>query len=198
MNDFQPHTRRNEFFFELLIQLCLFRAKQIIKKPMGPNFAIVLSTALVPMLIGFIWYHPAVLGKAWMQASGVTDEQIKGANMGIIFGFCILFSLMLSTMMPTLVIHQSGMLSMMMGETGISDNPMSNPDYKMMFDKYGNNYRSVKHGILHGVISALFFALPVLGIQALFERKGAKYIFIHLGYWVITLAIMGGVVCGFA
>lgn len=165
---------------------------------METNFTIVLSTALIPLLVGFIWYHPAVFGKVWMQVAGITDEQIKSSNMGLIFGFCILFSLMLSTMMPPLVIHQSGLVSMMMGQPGIPDNPMSNPDFKMMFEKYGHNYRTFKHGVFHGVLSALFFALPIVGINALFERRGAKYIFLHAGYWIITLALMGGIVCQFA
>jgi hypothetical protein len=168
------------------------------KEPMETNYAIVFSTAIIPMLIGFVWYHPALLGKAWMQSAGISEEQLKGSNMAVIFGFCILFSLMLCTMLPLLVIHQSGMMSMMMGEPGIPDSPMTNPDYKMMMEKYGHNFRSFKHGVFHGILSALFFALPILGIQALFERRGAKYIFIHLGYWVITLALMGGIVCGFA
>jgi hypothetical protein len=65
-------------------------------------------------------------------------------------------------------------------------------------EKYGNEFRTFKHGLLHGVISAISIALPILGIVALFERKSAKYIFIHLGYWVITLGIMGGIICAYA
>ena len=165
---------------------------------METNYAIVFSTALVPIFIGFIWYHPALLGNAWMKAANVTNEQLKSGNMAIVFGVSILFGLMLSTMIPTLVIHQSGMLSMMMGEQGVPGNEMSNPDFKFMYDKYGHNYRSFKHGVFHGVLSSLFFALPILGIVAMFERRGAKYIFIHLGYWVITLSLMGGIVCQWA
>lgn len=59
-----------------------------------------------------------------------------------------------------------------------------------------NKFRTFKHGSFHGIIGAIFFALPILGINALFERRGAKYIFLHLGYWVITMALMGGVICG--
>jgi hypothetical protein len=165
---------------------------------METNYAIVFSTVLIPMIIGAIWYHPAVLGKAWMAASGVTDEQLKGGNMAIIFGVSILFSLMLSMVIPMLVIHQSGLVSMMMGEPGIPSDPMSNPDYKFMFDKYGHNFRTFKHGAFHGILSAVFFALPVLGIQAMFERRSGKYIFIHLGYWVITFVLMGGIICQWA
>ena len=165
---------------------------------METNYAIVLSTAIIPMLIGFMWYHPALLGKAWMQSAGISEEQLKGGNMAVIFGFCILFSVILATVIPMLVIHQSALMSLMMGENGTQTDPSTNPDFKMLMEKYGHNFRTFKHGAFHGVLSALFFALPVLGIQAMFERKGAKYIFIHLGYWVITLALMGGIVCGFA
>jgi hypothetical protein len=33
--------------------------------------------------------------------------------------------------------------------------------------------------------------------NALFERKGWKYIWINTGYWVITVSIMGGILCAF-
>ena len=63
--------------------------------------------------------------------------------------------------------------------------------------KYGRKFLSFRHGALHGVIAALFGIWPVIGINALFERRGWKYTAIHLGYWVITFALMGGVICGF-
>ena len=44
-------------------------------------------------------------------------------------------------------------------------------------------------------LAALFVALPIIGINALFERKSAKYVALHLGYWAISLALMGGVIC---
>jgi hypothetical protein len=37
---------------------------------MNINFLAVLVTALVPMVMGFIWYNPKVLGIAWMRAAG--------------------------------------------------------------------------------------------------------------------------------
>ena len=63
---------------------------------------------------------------------------------------------------------------------------------------YGENFRTFKHGALHGTIAGIFFALPVFGIIALFERRSWKYVLIHLGFWVITLALMGGVLCQWA
>jgi hypothetical protein len=38
----------------------------------------------------------------------------------------------------------------------------------------------------------------LIGINAVFERKGFKYIAIHTAYWMLTMAIMGGIICAFA
>ena len=69
---------------------------------------------------------------------------------------------------------------------------------KAMMDKYGHEFRTFKHGALHGFLSSIFIVLPVIGINALFERRGGKYILIHWAYWAITFLLMGGVVCQFA
>jgi len=65
-----------------------------------------------------------------------------------------------------------------------------------MFEKYGSNFRTFKHGAFHGILASLMLALPLIGINALFERKGFKYIAINVGYWIVSFAIMGGIVCG--
>ena len=49
------------------------------------NFIAVLVAAIVPMIMGFIWYNPKTLGTAWMKAAEVTEEKMKGANMAVIF-----------------------------------------------------------------------------------------------------------------
>jgi hypothetical protein len=161
------------------------------------NFIAVLIAAIIPMLIGFIWYNDKVFGKAWMATTGLTHEQLKQGNMAVIFGVSFLFSLLLSMEMNFIAIHQSHLFSILANEPGIND-PTSEVG-RMMADftaKYGHNFRTFKHGALHGTIASIFFALPVLGISALFERKSFKYIFIHLGYWAVTFALMGGIISG--
>ncbi|WP_308224826.1 DUF1761 domain-containing protein [Flavobacterium sp. J372] len=34
-----------------------------------------------------------------------------------------------------------------------------------------------------------------MAINALFERKSAKYVLINAGYFIVSLAIMGGIIC---
>jgi hypothetical protein len=155
--------------------------------------------ALIPLIIGFIWYNPKVLGNAWMKASGMTEEKMKGGNMIVIFAVTYLFGLMMTTILSVLVIHQSSMFSVLANEPGIGVQGSEIMNYYNDFmTKYGQNFRTFKHGMLHGGITTIFFVLPIVGIVALFERKGFKYIMIHVGYWFITLMLMGGLICQFS
>lgn len=161
------------------------------------TYLIVPLAALIPLILGFIWYHPKVFGKAWLRASGMIDEAKKG-GMVKIFLFTYLFSLMLAVALMPIVIHQMHIFSLLAAGPEFKD---TNSEHYIMFNKmmasFGNEYRTFKHGAFHGTIAGLFLALPILGINALFERKSFKYILIHAGYWALTMALMGGVLCAF-
>lgn len=154
------------------------------------NILALLVAAVSALAVGFVWYNPKVFGNAWMQAADMTEEKMKGANMGKIFVLALLFSFLLAFALQFLTIHQTGAFSMVGGDI---ENAL--PSYQAFMDDYGNAFRTFKHGALHGVIAGVFIALPILGTNALFERKGAKYIFINSGYWIVTLALMGGIIC---
>jgi len=162
------------------------------------NYYLVFLTATIPLLVGFIWYNPKVLGTAWMNATGIKADDPK-PNMLLVMGLTYVLGLLLSLSLYQSTIHQMGLYAMFQGNPDVM-NPATELGKTIagLMEQYGSNFRSFKHGALHGTIMALFFAFPVLAINALFERKGAKYIFIHLGYWVITIALMGGVICGWA
>ncbi len=160
---------------------------------MQPHFWIIFLAGLIPLITGFIWYHPKVFGNAWMKSVGFTEESMKGANMALIFGLTYLFGCILASALMTIVIHQFGFNSVMQG-----DNSTETAAYmKNFYDTYGSRFRTFKHGALHGTISGLFIAMPIIGIISLFERRGFKYGAIHTGYWMLTLALMGGVLCAF-
>lgn len=162
------------------------------------NWLVTALAALIPMVVGSIWYNPKVLGGAWMKSTGLTEEELRKANMGVIFGLSLVFSFLISLMLNPMVIHQFAIGSIMMGEPGFGKEGSELTLYLNNFmDKYGDNYRSFSHGVTHGSILGLLFVTPIIGTLALFERKGAKYIFLHAGYWIISLALMGGVIAHF-
>ena len=166
---------------------------------MEMKFWIFLVAALVPMIMGFIWYHPKVMGKVWMDACGFSDEDVKGGNMPLIFGLSYLFSIMIGLGLYPIVVHQLGLFSMLQGEPGINEiGSEVHTLFSGLMDKYGTNFRTFKHGAFHGTLTGLFLALPILATNSLFEKKGFKYIAVNSGYWIITLALMGGVICQWA
>lgn len=147
--------------------------------------------AVAALVVGSIWYNPKVFGNIWMRESGMTEEKMKGSNMIKIFGLSLVFAALLAILLMQFTNHQWGAMGMVGG-----DPTDALPSFEAFMADYGNAFRTYKHGALHGTIFGLFGALPIIGTIALFERKSAKYIFINAGYWVVTLAIMGALLCG--
>ena len=131
-----------------------------------PNWLAIILASLFPMIIGFIYYHKNVFGKAWMNSLGLKEEDLKGGNMAVIFGVSLLMSFLLS---QYLLVNVDG--AMQEGQ----------------FDSF-------KHGAFHGTLLGIMVAMPVLVTNGLFERKNFKNLAINTVYWVLTLALMGGVI----
>lgn len=158
------------------------------------NIIALLIASLVPLVVGFVWYNPKVFGKAWIAAAGVDEEKMKGASMPIIFGVTFLLSFILAFAMQFMAIHQFHVTSLFYKLPITDPSTEAGALYKAVMDMLGSSYRTFKHGSLHGTIGGFTMAMPVLAINALFERKGFKYIAINAGYWMVAMGIMGGIV----
>lgn len=163
---------------------------------MFPNMLIVAAAALVPLVMGFIYYNPKVLGKAWMKLSGMTEEKMKEGNMAVIYGSAYFLSFLAAIALFMSVVHQTDYHSILINEPGYGEEGSEIMNQIGAFmDTYGNNFRTFKHGALHGGFIGFFVALPVLVTNGLFEGKGFKLGFLNAGYWIITFALMGGILC---
>jgi len=159
---------------------------------MLPNFLILAAAALIPMVLGYIWFHPKVFGGAYWydvaKLSGADRSEVSTIKLlsTLVLNFFIAFGLF------NLTVHQFGALSMVGGEaellkTGVGGAFMS---------EYGATHLNFGHGALHAVIQALIgFFIPILGYVAIFEKKSFKYFLVYLGYWAISLILMGGIIC---
>ena len=148
--------------------------------------------AVAALVIGAVWYNPKIgFGKIWLRESGMTEEKMKSGNMVIIFGLSLVFAAMLAVLLMQFTNHQWGALGMIGGDPDVAGE-----SFKAFMSEYGSAFRSFKHGALHGTIFGVAGALPIIGTIALFERKSGKYIFVNAGYWIVTLAVMGALLCG--
>jgi hypothetical protein len=157
---------------------------------MNVNFIALLLAALSTLIVGFIWYNPKVFGNIWMKEAGLKEEDMKGSNMVKIFGLSIVYAFLISFILQMLTIHQFGALGMVGG------NPTKAlPSYNAFMADYGTAFRTFKHGALHGFLTGLFLSFPLIGTNALYERRSFKYVLVTGGFWIVCLTIMGGIIC---
>jgi len=55
----------------------------------------IVAAAASGFVVGGIWYGP-IMGKKWMGAVGMTEEEVQSGNMGAIYGGAFAFSLLAS------------------------------------------------------------------------------------------------------
>lgn len=161
------------------------------------NWLVILASALIPLVIGYLWYG-LLFDKAWMKATGLTVEQVEAGNAAKIYGFALLFAVFFAVGLMPAVIHQAHVYSSL---ENLQVNEAGSEAYNFVADymqKYGSNFRTFKHGVLHGFATVLCVIFPALATNALFELKSWKYIFINTGYWAICAMLMGGIISAWA
>ncbi len=153
------------------------------------NFLALIVAALSTLLVGFVWYHPKVFGTIWMREAGITEEKMKGSNMALFFSMAAFYAFLMSIIIQSIAIHQWGAFSMIGADASTAE-----PSYAAFMADYGTAFRTFKHGMFHGFLTGLFLALPVIGTNALFERKSWKYTLVSGGFWIVCFMIMGGII----
>ena len=61
------------------------------------NWLAVIAAALSMFVIGGLWYSPMLFGKSWQKAAGLSDAQVAGGNLPLIFGLAFVLSLLMAT-----------------------------------------------------------------------------------------------------
>lgn len=154
------------------------------------NFLALFFAASSTLVVGIIWCNPKVFGTIWMKESGMTEEKMKRANMPLLFGLSLFYAFLISMVLQMLVIHQWEALGMVGGYI-----TTAKPSFATFMTDYGDAFRTFKHRALHGLLTGLFFAIPLVGTSALYERRSLKYTLISGGYWTVCFMIMGGIIC---
>lgn len=129
------------------------------------NYAAVFAAMVVSMVVGFVWYSPAVLGKPWMKLRGFTDASLKKAQkeMGPLYGVSALVALVTAYM-----------LSHVMG--------LSEAYY---------HYPHLTTGITSAFFMWLGFVMPVQVTAIIFGDKKWGLFAIDTGYQLASILSMG-------
>lgn len=134
------------------------------------NWAAYAVAVVAQMIIGYLWFHPAVMGKMWAKANGISVEEMKPKNMAMTMGITILLTLLFTFFIMTNV-------------TG--------PGQSVAPD--GHSYVTFQHGLAHALILTIMVIIPVLGTPALYEKRSWGWVIVHVGYWFLRLAVAAGI-----
>lgn len=126
------------------------------------NWIGVVVAALAGFVVGGLWYGP-IMGKKWMGAVGLTEDQIKEGSMGLIYGGAFAFSLLASWTLA----HTFHSYAMFGAEL------------------------SVLAKVLTAFGVALGFIVPALGTNYLFQQNSKSLFFIDASYWLLFYTAMG-------
>ena len=62
------------------------------------NWLTVMAAAAMGFVVGGIWYGP-IMGKRWLAATGLTEEDVQQGHMPSIYGGALIFSIIASAML---------------------------------------------------------------------------------------------------
>lgn len=149
--------------------------------------------ALVPLILGWIWYKPTMPWVKW--ASSKVELKVKRPS---VIGFLILYCLSgaLVFVYMNLIIHQIGFY-----ELFFTDIMRGSEESKQIAEEflavYGQKHRHLGHGLFHGLIDAFALALPFLVFYNVVEKVDWKRTTVHFGFWVLCSTLIGGLVAEF-
>ena len=127
------------------------------------NFLAVAVAGAAAFILGSLWYSPLLFSKAWQKAVKLTEDDIKGTNMGVTFGTSFLLFLFMNL---TLAFFIQG---------------------------YGLVDWFWMEGAFIGLIVGLGFVGTTLGINYLYQKQSFKLWLIDASYQILALCISGAI-----
>lgn len=135
------------------------------------NWLAIVAAVAANGFLGFVWYHPKVFGTAWMKTLGKTQEELMdGFNPGMVYGIMMALGFLLALYLK------------------------ANLFFTHVESDVDGSFHTFKHGAFHSAMLAVAIVAPTIIINGMFERKSFKNMFIHIGYWIASFALMGGIV----
>jgi hypothetical protein len=139
------------------------------------NFMALICAGVIPMVMGFIYYHPSLMGSTWMKANGFVKENLKPPAPAL-YLVALVCSLMLAFFFWGWTTGAGG------------------ADVMQVTDPVdGHSYVTFQHGVFHGVAFSIMVLFPIFTTMKIFEQRSWGWSFVNWGYWSITAILMNGI-----
>jgi len=125
------------------------------------NIWAVLVSAIAFWVLGALWYSPVLFGKRWQKEIGMNEEELKKANMAVIFGTSFLIMLFMVWAL------------------------------NFVINSHKAEDVSLFQGLHYGVFTGFFFGMLTMGINYLYQRRSIVLWIIDGLYMVLGMGIAG-------
>ncbi|WP_319531561.1 DUF1761 domain-containing protein [uncultured Cohaesibacter sp.] len=125
-----------------------------------------LAAALAGFAVGAIWYM--ALGKQWMRAAGLTEQDIKGESgrpSTTPFIIAAIANLVMATMLFGILVH------------------VGDP--------------TVRRGMLSGLFIWIGFVATTCSVNYAYQKKPFRLTLIDAGHWLVNLMVQGAILGAF-
>jgi hypothetical protein len=131
-----------------------------------PNIVAVLIAALVPMVLGAVWYSSLMFGKQWMKLMGKTEEELKAGFSPLkTYGLSFVMYFVMAYVLGHFVIYATSFT----GSSGFGA------------------------GMQAGFWAWLGFVFTTSVITMLYESRKSGIVWINALYNLVSLLLMGGI-----
>lgn len=128
----------------------------------------VLLAALSAMVIGMVWYSPALFGRTWRKALGVSDKDMK-RRMGQAIAWLVVMSLVTAYVLAHFIVYTHSYM--------------------------GNSWLTA--GTETALWAWLGFAATAIIAHGVFDPRDKAVLYINVGNRLITLLVMGLIIAAF-
>jgi len=122
---------------------------------------------LTPLGIGFLFFHPALMGSIWPNARG---NSLPLSSSGINHWSFLLAALLFSFFLSFFLLN--------FNNDGINQE---------------GDFDNFLHGAWHGFFVCMTVVIPVHTLQAYFGYRSGRTLFVQALFWLLTLPLMGGI-----
>ena len=131
----------------------------------GMNYLSIVVAALAGFGVGAIWYM--VLGQAWLDALGKTEDDIKGsgASQAMPFVIALVADLVMAIMLAGLMGHLGNV--------------------------------SIRGGLISAFFVWVGFVITTMGVNHAFSGANPQLTVIDGGHWLAVLLVMGAIIGAF-
>lgn len=144
-----------------------------------------LLIALVPIVLGVIWYNPHLPWnvRSYKKLKWFHWPWFYIISAGFTYGYM------------NLIIHQLGFYEIFFTDI-MKGVPGTQEIVDEFMKKYGDKHRHFGHGVMHGILNAVLLGIPFLWFTLFFSGKSDRF-WNHFIYILFTSALVGGLISEF-